>query len=164
MYSCADCSCQTQWPNYLQARDAQRVDILHSIIEESAAGSHVQRAADAFQRLSPGARGPVASQVTGGSVKISQTATGDADSACAAANAARHFSGPSSTAAGSSSAAARQLDQSSRQAPGEHRVGSQLPREQEHQAERLLGRAMEDAVEVGPLCRCRAYPALPCGG
>ena len=153
IYSCADCSCQTQWPRDLQARDAQHVDILHSILEESAAGSHVHRAADVLRRLSPGAGGAVDSQGAGGS-----------------AIAARHLNGPSSSAAASScsSAAARQPAQSRRQAPGERQVGSQLLREEEHQAERSLEQsltgcnaapssrqlrqAVEDTVEVRLLC------------
>ena len=131
----------------MQARDLQRVNI-HSVAWESAASSHVGRAADVLQRLSPGARGPLESQDAGGSADISLTATAGADRAIAAASAARHLSGLSSTATGSSaaassrsSAAARQLALGGGQAPGVLPVGSQLPRGEEHQAERLLGQS-----------------------
>ena len=145
-------------PCHLQARDAQQVNILRSVIWETAASSHVQRAADLRQSLMPLARGTVDSQGAGGAEELSQTAMNGADRATAATHAARHFSGLSSTAtdssaaASSTSAAARQPAQGSRQAPRERYVGSQLLREQQHQAERQLQQAVIDTLEVRPLC------------
>ena len=123
--------------------DVQGVDILHSVIWESAASSHVQRAADVPQRLSPGARG---------SVKISQTAADGADRAIAAASAAQHFSSIAA-ASSSSSAAAKQLALSGRQVPGERRVGSQLLRGEEHEAERLLGQSLQGCNAAPSSCQ-----------